>query len=1655
MAAHVANTPGTMTAAATRPSTPPVGTTLFDRFRVTGRDRGDGCAERYFVRPMNGGAVATARVFTHPVFTRAAQSVWEAAEARLQRLTTIEHPNVERVLGAGVVTFDASERLCVITEHTEGEALDARIHARKRLSFHDATDIGHRVLHGLAAIHQLGLVHGDLRASNVRFAKTLNTGDVTSWPVLCDVGVNTVLLDAVGRVGALRDQMLAPEFMAPEQIEGEAATVATDIYAFGLLLYTMLAGTGPFAADDDSELVVAGYTVTDAHGASSTASLTITVAGTNDAPAAVAHAAAVDEDAVLTGSVAGNDADADDGEAGTLSYALDAPVAGLTLDADGSWSFDAGDAAYQQLAAGATREVVANYTVTDAQGATGSASLTITVTGTNDAPVAVVAEAAVAEDGVLAGSLAGSDVDLGDTLSYALDAPVAGLTLNADGSWSFDAGAAAYQHLTDGNTDFVVATYTVTDSQGATDSGSLSITVAGVNDAPTAAADTAVVDAGDSVDGSVAGNDSDPDDDETATLSYALDAPVAGLTFHADGSYSYGADEAVYRHLGAGATDQVVASYTVTDQHGATGTASLAITISGLNDTPVAVDDVAAVVEDAVITGSVAGNDTDADDGETATLSYALDAPVAGLTLNADGSWSFDASDAAYQHLAAGAIEEVFATYTVTDVQGASSGAALTITVTGTNDGPVAVADSAAANEDAIVTGSVAANDGDPDDGGQATLAYTLDAPVAGLTLNADGSWSFDAGNAAYQHLAAGGTQQVVAHYTATDAGGASSGAALTITVTGTNDAPFAGADSAAVNEDAVITGSVAGNDGDIDDGEAATLSYALAAPVAGLTLNADGSWSFDAGNAAYQHLAAGATSVVVAGYIVADAHGATATASLSITVTGSNDGPVAVADSITVAEDAIVTGSLAANDVDPDDGEQATLAYALDAPIAGLALNPDGSYSFNAGDAAYQQLAAGENAVLVTSYTVTDAHGVSSSASLSITVSGTNDAPVATIAPAAYSATEQVALDLKGTGLSVADLDVGSGNVTVTLSVGEGSLNVTAGSSGALVAGSGGSSVTITGTLAQINALLNSDATSAVSYVDSSDTPSASTALTLAINDNAVNGALTASDSATINIAAVNDAPVATITPAAYAATEQVALNLKNNGLSVSDVDAGTGSVTVTLAVGEGTLNVTAGTSGAVVAGSGGSSVTITGSLAQINALLNSNATSTVSYIDNTDTPSASTTLTLTVSDNGLTGSGGALTAHDTATINIAAVNDGPTAVADSVITNVSTGTSLAIYDWALLSNDTDPDGGSTLAVSAVSSPASHSATNGTVTTTGSFTYTATDGTTPGSSGTVTVTRDTSGTLDGTAGNDILVGANTGTTLVAGDGNDIQLGGTSSDTYRFDLSDGSDIIRDAGGGNDGISITTTASSTAVGVLNFERVGSDLVIDVGATHITVKDHYASGGANAVESISFSNGGTVYGYSLANSSSVYSLSTDASGTLTGSSSRNVIASSSSGESLSGSTGNDLLFGNAGNDTINGGTSNGDDLIVGGLGNDTLTGGGGNDVFVFNTAPNATTNADTITDFDGSNDKISLDHLVFAGIASSGALTSQDFAALSNGSTATVASTVNIIYDSTSHKLYYDADGGDASSGRVLFATLSGVTGTVDNTDFLAF
>src|SRR5438270_134705 len=168
--------------------------------------------------------------------------------------------------------------------------------------------------------------------------------------------------------------------------------------------------------------------------------------------------------------------------------------------------------------------------------------------------------------------------------------------------------------------------------------------------------------------------------------------------------------------------------------------------------------------------------------------------------------------------------------------------------------------------------------------------------------------------------------------------------------------------------------------------------------------------------------------------------------------------------------------------------------------------------------------------------------------------------------------------------------------------------------------------------------------------------------------------GALSDTDVSTINIAAVNDAPVNTL-PASFATNEDTSVQL--TGLSVSDVDAGTGTISVTLSVASGTLTGT--TSGGVtVTGSGTGSLVLSGTLANINAYLASASAPTYVPVANAN---GSVSLTMTTNDGGNTGAGGPLTDTDVSTITVTATDTTPpTFVITSHQDNNSSASTLTI---------------------------------------------------------------------------------------------------------------------------------------------------------------------------------------------------------------------------------------------------------------------------------------------------------------------------------------------------------------------------------------
>lgn len=154
--------------------------------------------------------------------------------------------------------------------------------------------------------------------------------------------------------------------------------------------------------------------------------------------------------------------------------------------------FDTSDPAYQFLSVGTGIEVVVPYIVADENGGTTSQVLTITVFGTNDAPVVESALITAATEGGEAVTLnlldGASDVDDLDVLSVVLDETELDDGFTFDGTMlTIDPSNAAFEELAEGEELVVVVNYDVVDGNGGSASQSATITITGTNDAPTVA----------------------------------------------------------------------------------------------------------------------------------------------------------------------------------------------------------------------------------------------------------------------------------------------------------------------------------------------------------------------------------------------------------------------------------------------------------------------------------------------------------------------------------------------------------------------------------------------------------------------------------------------------------------------------------------------------------------------------------------------------------------------------------------------------------------------------------------------------------------------------------------------------------------------------------------------------------------------------------------------------------------------------------------------------------------------------------------------------------------------------------------------------------------------------------------------------------------
>ena len=558
---------------------------------------------------------------------------------------------------------------------------------------------------------------------------------------------------------------------------------------------------------------------------------------------------------------------------------------------------------------------------------------------------------ATAADQLLAGAVAGDlSVISVDGTAGGVGTAVAGsaggfFIIGADGAASFDT-AGEFEFLANGETAITSVDYVVQNAAGDTDGSTYTVTVTGANDGPTANADVASV-GEDSAATSInlTANDTDPDNsDDLEILSIDPTGVTGSVLINSNGDGVRYNPNGQFESLGVGETATETFTYTVTDGNGGTATSSVTVTVIGSNDGPVAVDDAFRVDEDSSLTPSAPD----------------LDGAVLSATLND------------------------------TDID---SGFVITSVTNGTDTATPAGDPFGVSGQEMILAGT----------GGGI------------FNVRNGGNVSFET-NGEFEGLAVGDTATTSVTYTVEDRAGGSDTATITVTVEGRNDGPVAVDDAFRVDEDSSLTPSAPDPDGavlsarlndtDIDSPNTRITSvtngtdtatpagdpfgdYGQPMIVAGtgggiFNVRNGGNVSFQT-NGEFESLAVGDTATTSVTYTLEDGAGGTDTATITVTVEGRNDGPVAVDAAVSGDEDTPITGAVMATDVD---GDALTFTLETGPSDGSVTVNPDGTFEYTP-DADF-------NGTDTFTVEVDDGNGGTDIATVTVTVNPVNDGPVA-----------------------------------------------------------------------------------------------------------------------------------------------------------------------------------------------------------------------------------------------------------------------------------------------------------------------------------------------------------------------------------------------------------------------------------------------------------------------------------------------------------------------------------------------------------------------------------------------------------------------------------------------------------------------------------
>lgn len=164
---------------------------------------------------------------------------YERFQRELEVTNTLKHPAIQKGLGSG--QFNRTPYL--VTELVEGQSLRELIDKKAPMPPDEALGLIRKIAEGIAYCHEKGVIHRDLKPENV-----LVKSD--GQPVILDFGLALTKSSHRVTYANLTNTAGTPDYMAPEQIEGQRGDERTDLYAIGTILYEMLAGHPPFHGDN-------------------------------------------------------------------------------------------------------------------------------------------------------------------------------------------------------------------------------------------------------------------------------------------------------------------------------------------------------------------------------------------------------------------------------------------------------------------------------------------------------------------------------------------------------------------------------------------------------------------------------------------------------------------------------------------------------------------------------------------------------------------------------------------------------------------------------------------------------------------------------------------------------------------------------------------------------------------------------------------------------------------------------------------------------------------------------------------------------------------------------------------------------------------------------------------------------------------------------------------------------------------------------------------------------------------------------------------------------------------------------------------------------------------------------------------------------------